>query len=112
MTAKPTPSLKGHSMTSKHTPEPWHSNFYEGRTRTTTVSAEAKPSAVATAYTPEDALRIVACVNACAGIDDPVATLAEVREVLEMIAGQGFTNTISEATMAEARAAIAKLGKG
>ena len=69
-----------------------------------------------------DAARIAACVNACAGIDDPAAALAEVRRLLEAIATQkygGHVSALDEPTprptcdpRAAARAALALLGPG
>lgn len=67
----------------KHTPEPWHVPSYaspffcDAKDRTvgetcTTLSKGADEQAA-------NASRIVACVNACAGIEDPVALMAALR---------------------------------
>lgn len=58
----------------KHTPEPWR------------IFSSAQPSCIVDdagdicrARSPLDAARIVACVNACAGMDDPSAEIARLR---------------------------------
>lgn len=60
----------------------------------------------------EDAARIVACVNACAGIEDPAATLAEVREVLRgllFIAPKHNKDGIPSGWLQRGEALLAKL---
>lgn len=65
----------------KHTPEPWIG------TGMTTIRAAAHNTEVGstTGYSTGDAAatanrdRIVACVNACAGMDDPAADIARLR---------------------------------
>jgi hypothetical protein len=59
--------------------------------------------------------RTVACVNACEGIDDPAATLAEVRRVLlrtvEWVGWlDGEPSKVPAERAAELRAVLAKLG--
>ena len=70
---------------SKHTPEPWE------------VERSVDYGLVAQAVNPSpndsdidgnreahyNAARIVACVNACAGIDDPAAEIAALRKVAQ-----------------------------
>lgn len=60
----------------------------------------------------EDGDRIVACVNACEGIADPAAALAEIRAtmsaVLDYLDGVNIHNLLT----ARARAALALLGEG
>ncbi len=69
--------------TTKHTAEPWTS---EGKG---VFGANRKVVMVAMCGDPiraEDAptaARIVACVNACAGVEDPAAALTAAREALE-----------------------------
>ena len=41
-----------------------------------------------------NAARVVACVNACEGIDDPAATLAEVRDMLNMLSRMSLDDEI------------------
>jgi hypothetical protein len=77
--------------TPKHTPTPWA----QGLESTDAVFDAARVERVATCHRPSrfdaddwsvaNAARIVQCVNACAGIDDPAATLAEVRTLLGVI---------------------------
>ena len=53
-------------MTSKHTPEPWHIGAMESGQ----VAIDAANGSEITGWLdPDDARRIVACVNACAGLD-------------------------------------------
>lgn len=75
-------------MTKPHTKEPWRTDpnqpdniervFYEGCLRDSwcrdPICSEA------------DAARIVACVNACAGMDDPAAEIEQLRTALLRIA--------------------------
>ncbi len=104
-------------MDTKHTPVPWHvspmapTNIHasvNGK-RLELFAAPWGPEAPAKANTA----RAVACVNACAGIADPAATLAEVRKTLERcimaLAANGAPNCEA---VKESRALIAKLGKG
>ena len=80
-------------MKAQHTPEPW---FITGLSASTITDKNA----VVTALIPElkaqadicdqvtrnaNAARIVACVNACAGLSDPAADLAALREALQQI---------------------------
>ena len=67
--------------TLRHTPEPWHIEsdthgaIYHGDDPVVYLGWEEEPPNAAADYA-----RIVACVNACAGIADPAAVLAEIRE--------------------------------
>lgn len=68
--------------TFKHTPEPWHISGIHPRN--IHIGSMASPMVLASmndihTQTPENAARIVACVNACAGIDDPAAEIAGLR---------------------------------
>ncbi len=76
-------------MERTHTPTPWKAD--PGDTSvwwaiTTGRSGEVIADLSDSAFCAEDdalnARRIVTCVNACAGIEDPAATLAEVRGLL------------------------------
>jgi len=68
----------------KHTPEPWHQGVYDNPNRLALAIFDEGHDEVAVCDTVETARRIVACVNACAGIDterleenaaDPIAGL-------------------------------------
>lgn len=73
-----------------HTPEPWsaHDRDVSGRTRDgyPTAIAECWDTAVSEDEDRANAARIVAAVNACAGIDDPGAALASIAGFLEDVA--------------------------
>lgn len=77
-------------------PTPWHAGD----------SAIAGNDGATVAYVTNDAegRRIVSCVNALDGIEDPAATLAEVRAVLAAIAQHG-----AGAPALEARRALSLL---
>jgi len=69
-----------------HTPEPWISIFgYIGEEAKLTQppgwDSPLGPT-LAEANFAEDAQRIVQCVNACAGMDDPAAEVAQMRQDL------------------------------
>ena len=64
-----------------HTPTPWAvrgSRIYDGNDEETAVATRASPRN--RAHTKETAARIVACVNACAGI--PPEAVKDLRSVL------------------------------
>lgn len=66
-----------------HTPEPWRVNDeHSARPEVEVVSV---PRRCVTAWSEdyEDAARIVACVNACAGMEDPGAEIALLRGTVE-----------------------------
>lgn len=65
---------------SKHTPEPWKDGFLrvtaiDGGMKIAVTSCEIGNVEIEQA----NANRIVTCVNACAGIDDPAAEIAELK---------------------------------
>lgn len=79
---------------SEHTPEPWElgevgdkiRHFCPAKDGTSilTVALEYdnddwEPTYFGAVYSREDARRIVACVNACAGMADPAAEIAKLR---------------------------------
>jgi len=75
------------STTTKHTPEPWATMYCDGD-KYVTVSDDnlgtiaCFPIRNAPSYPHnENAARAVACVNACAGIEDPAAELERLRAV-------------------------------
>lgn len=108
-------------MSTKHTPEPWH-----------TEGAHIEPAFldrdghIARCYADvgsadldrANAARAVACVNACAGIEDPAAALAAAREELAALATMLESFSASgevyyrgfDRSAAFARAALALLG--
>ena len=56
------------------------------------INAEGVAGSIAVTYGPEpdreeDARRIVACVNACEGMDDPAAEIAHLRFEVERLKG-------------------------
>lgn len=61
-----------------------------------------------TAYAhPSNAARIIACVNACAGMEDPAAALAEARTLINQARGlidEGATSTADNMLEAALRA--------
>lgn len=66
----------------QHTPEPWVKDNFDilgpkGETLLVGMHRDERGSL--------DLKRAVACVNACAGIEDPIATLAAIREALSAI---------------------------
>lgn len=68
-----------------HTPDPWYRKGYESATHQIiprTVDPDSDPCAL---LELADYDRAVACVNACAGMADPAATIRELRGALERI---------------------------
>jgi hypothetical protein len=110
----------------KHTPEPWQA-YPDGMITSYGIivaqveveNAEDSPGTV-----EADANRIVACVNACQGIDDPAAALAAAREALEWSKAamealqdlwrkKGYASIYADSAqtaLTEARAALEVLG--
>lgn len=75
-----------------HTPEPWSADRV---TEIGPIGISAGPThigeIIGTGDAAEDAAnaaRIVACVNACAGISDPAATLRSAREAIAWALGE------------------------
>lgn len=59
------------------------------------------------------AARIVACVNACAGLSDPAAQIKALRDALAgLIADKYLSDPINADRMAPAREALANFSKG
>ena len=113
--------------TPAHTPEPWH--FISDRIYRTTPAehiyiAETQPTGRGNATEMiSNARRIIACVNACAGMADPAVEIAALRAALEPFAElatsakcdempehAACTFVITAASMLAARKALA--GKG
>ena len=67
------------SKVSKHTAEPWHAGdrsiWCNGKTARLTVANTTCAGSITLDEDRANAARIVACVNACAGIADPSAVL-------------------------------------
>jgi hypothetical protein len=88
---------------SKHTPEPWVADHYDegdwsiGTCEMDRTIAENAPCIprLPTSESAANARRIVACVNACAGMDDPAAGIARLKareaEMREAIVGSLIT---------------------
>ena len=94
------------------TAEPWPAPIEWSRHAKTTIAVMCDPKEIVTGRriiaefeSEADAARAVDCVNACAGIKDPVTTLTEVQAFLRDLAD----NEVCESGTVEAL--LAKLGK-
>ena len=90
------------------TKEPWHCD--DGMRRTAIVDSDGRQVAMATGEAPmhdqrgastseiqaANAARIVACVNALAGIPDPAAAIEEVRATLTWIVGASSAENVND----------------
>lgn len=121
--------VDGDFLTAAHTPEPWSyaedgggSAFsFEIRADRRDYGGQIRGIALVYADNPDDgspgtedtanAARIVACVNACAGMDNPAAVLAEVRSALD-IAAFVLDESQHPETLRRVRAALALLDGG
>ena len=97
-------------MTS-HTPTPWvvrGSRIYDANDEETAVATRASPRN--RAHTKETANRIVACVNACAGINpEAVKDLVKTLEAARcLLADLGHEDTVENPTFQRIVAALAK----
>ena len=105
-----------------HTPEPWSINAYEqwdkfGPIKRASIVAQwdnrlSETLLIATVNTTKqieaNAARIVACVNACAGMTDPAAEIKALRDALKgLLADKYLADPINADRMAPARAALA-----
>ena len=91
---------------SKHTPEPWiiHSTSSHICNKQGTIIATLwcigeAAGAQGMKYYPEseaNAARIVACVNACKGMEDPAKEIAQLREELARLKGHKTAPTCDE----------------
>lgn len=77
----------------KHTPTPWAAIFIYGSDKYYIEPHESQTQ-IATDLTEEDAERIVACVNACEGMEDPASEIADL--VAENNHLQNISNDIQE----------------
>ena len=80
----------------RHDRAPWSRNWQcvldaDGRVILTAEEGGPRKGERATYH---NAARVVACVNACEGIDDPAATLAEVRDMLNMLSRMSLDGEI------------------
>ena len=66
-----------------HTPEPWRAEWQPGQTpnHTYTHCVMCGDDSLCDTLTKADAYRIVACVNALAGVADPAAEVAKWRAI-------------------------------
>lgn len=66
-----------------HTPEPWRAEWQPGQTpnHTYTHCVMYGDDSLCDTLTKADAERIVACVNACAGMADPAAEIQRLRAI-------------------------------
>lgn len=70
-----------------HTPEPWRAEWQPGQTpkHTYTHCVMYGDDSLCDTLTEADAHRIVACVNACAGMADPAAEIARLSEEVDRL---------------------------
>ena len=89
-----------------HTPEPWRVAIHAPAGL---VKIEADKIVVADTIRNEaNATRLVACVNACAGMTDPAAQIKAMRDALKgLLADKYLADPINADRMAPARAALA-----
>jgi hypothetical protein len=67
-------------MNTTHTPEPWHVCInVNDRTTFAIDCSNARSAYIADDLREEDAARIVACVNACVGMEDPAAEIERLK---------------------------------
>lgn len=88
----------------EHTPEPWIAGD--------NAIAGADGATVAYIGSVADGDRIVACVNALAGVDDPAVALAEIRAALVDARDRLAGMTGVADPLPRVRAALALLGEG
>lgn len=86
-------------MESKHTPGPWETSVGAGNWWSICAPgggdmiADLSDSGFGCDVDAANANRIVQCVNACEGIDDPAAALAAARRLIDQCSkGAGFTD--------------------
>lgn len=84
-----------------HTPEPWWED------QGTIVSGEPDaPRVVAVYFNPNNRDRLIACVNACAGMEDPAKEIAELREIIALFVREAYErNKMNNAESRDDRAA-------
>lgn len=78
----------------KHTAEPWR----VAPTAPDTILADVKVGGCYSGH-PEDfanAARIISCVNACAGMEDPVALFTDMRSRLNKLASSLLFHNLTE----------------
>lgn len=105
-----------------HTPGPWHFDgnefcgslpIYGNPTRTHWIASIVLPDDAA----HENGKRIVACVNACEGLSDPVAQIKELRDALFNLAWcienrNANGEEIAVGALLDAQKALANFSKG
>lgn len=72
-----------------HTPEPWRAEWQPGQTpnHTYTHCVMYGDDSLCDTLTKADAYRIVACVNALAGVADPAAQVAKWKAMEQLVRG-------------------------
>ena len=80
-----------------HTPEPWRAEWQPGQTpkHTYTHCVMYGDDSLCDTLTKADAYRIVACVNALAGVADPAAFVEEARELLACVDKLGIRKLVA-----------------
>jgi hypothetical protein len=95
-----------------HTPEPWHDK--EGRLIGSDGNVIARlmaPDTIFSSVKRADVDRIVACVNAMAGIADPEGAIKVARSALaRLLADKYLADPINNDRMSPVREALAALG--
>jgi len=85
----------------KHTPEPW----WEDQGTITSGEPDA-PRVVAVYFNTDNRDRVIACVNACAGMEDPAKEIAELRETIALFVREAYErNRMNNAESHDDRAA-------
>lgn len=96
---------KDTDMTTRHTPEPWSVDSFRGigQWQICSIAGTATPGLIADGVRIGNAARIVACVNACAGLIDPATSLRD-----NFSFGTDMANTVEHlrAERGELRAAL------
>jgi hypothetical protein len=107
-------------MTTRHTPEPWHVEYYrhgtsilgEDYSNGSGLGSRAVAAVVhdnrANDSAAANAARVVACVNACAGIEDPAKAFSLARVAL-LYAVSRFSGEGMEVSANVCAAALAEL---
>jgi hypothetical protein len=75
---------------SKHTPEPWQSELCLGNAYSICKKAangDYIKRTMGELFNRADAHRLIACVNACAGMEDPEAEIARLRADYKVLRG-------------------------
>jgi hypothetical protein len=89
----------------KHAPEPWRVLHDETYPRVIFISSDGGPFVSGDVEEP-DALRIVACVNSLAGVEDPQSAIEKARAALQRAIIVGGLTYITQMELEAALAAL------